>query len=130
MKDQTESTTENIDGPPTDINPYEVLDVPTSASADAIKSAYRKLALKWHPDKHADKENAHTKFQEIAYAYSILSDEKRRRRYDNTGSLEEVEDGEFDWEAYFKEMMDGIVSEETIKEFKEKYQGILFLDRV
>ena len=53
----------------------------------------------------------------------MLSDEKRRRRYDNTGSLEEAEDGEFDWKSWFQEMWDGIVNGDTIREFKEKYQG-------
>jgi len=115
--------TEDLSAPPTEINPYTVLSVPTTATPNEIRTAYRKLALQWHPDKHANKDEAHTKFQEIAFAYAILSDEARRRRYDMTGSLEEAEDGEFDWKEWFSEMWDGIVSGDTIREFKEKYQG-------
>lgn len=115
--------TEDLSPPPTEINPYTVLAVPTTASSNEIRTAYRKLALQWHPDKHANKDEAHTKFQEIAFAYAILSDEARRRRYDTTGSLEEAEDGEFDWKEWFSEMWDGIISGDTIREFKEKYQG-------
>jgi DnaJ homolog subfamily C member 9 len=115
--------TEDLLPPPTEINPYTVLSVPTTASSSDIRTAYRKLALQWHPDKHQNKEEAHVKFQEIAFSYAILSDEGRRRRYDTTGSLEEAEDGEFDWKEWFSEMWDGVVNGDTIREFKEKYQG-------
>jgi len=114
---------EDLSPPPTEINPYTVLSVPSTATPNEIRTAYRKLALQWHPDKHANKDEAHTKFQEIAFAYAILSDEGRRRRYHTTGSLEEAEDGDFDWKEWFSEMWDGIVSGDTIREFKEKYQG-------
>src|SRR5947207_4865679 len=96
--------TEDLSPPPTEINPYTVLSVATTASPSDIRTAYRKLALQWHPDKHQNKEEAHTKFQEIAFEYAILSDESRRQRYETTGSLEEVEDGEFDWKEWFSEM--------------------------
>ena len=123
-KSKTSDPTEDLSSPPTEINPYEILFIPKTASASNIRSAYRKLALQWHPDKHQNKEEAHTKFQEIAFAYAILSDEGRRRRYDTTGSLEEAEDGEFDWKEWFSELWNGVVSGDTIREFKEKYQGI------
>ena len=58
-----------------------------------------------------------------------MGDEKRRRRYDATGSLEEAEDGEFDWKEWFQEMWDGVVSGDTIREFTEKYQGIILIPR-
>jgi len=65
---------------------YEVLDVPKDADAKAIKSAYRKMALKWHPDKHPDnKQEAEEKFREVAEAYEVLSDPERRKRYDLGG---------------------------------------------
>ena len=71
----------SIDDAPTTINPYTVLGVPEDATPAQIKTAYRKAALKHHPDKattDSEKSAAHTKFQEIAFANAILSDERRR----------------------------------------------------
>lgn len=125
---KSKNITEDISSPPTEINPYTVLNVSRTATAAEIRTAYRKLALQWHPDKHQDNsEEAHTKFQEIAFAYAILSDETRRKRFDTTGSLENAEEGDFDWKEWFAEMWDGVVSGDTIREFKEKYQGIIYL---
>lgn len=81
-------TSESMDDPPTEIDPYKTLGLLEAASADEIKTAYRKAALRWHPDKASDKEAAHIKFQEIAFAYAVLSDERRRKRYDSTGRTE------------------------------------------
>ena len=69
---------------------YEVLGVDKKASADEIKSAYRKLALKWHPDRwvngtDAEKKAAEDHFKEAAEAYSILSDPDKRAKYDQFG---------------------------------------------
>ncbi|XP_028401169.1 dnaJ homolog subfamily B member 6-like [Dendronephthya gigantea] len=65
---------------------YEILGVEKSASEQDIKKAYRKLALKWHPDKNPDnKENASKMFQEISEAYEVLSDEEKRAVYDKYG---------------------------------------------
>ncbi len=69
---------------------YEVLGVAKTASADEIKSAYRKLALKWHPDRwvngyDAEKKTAEENFKEAAEAYSILSDPDKRAKYDQFG---------------------------------------------
>ena len=65
---------------------YEVLGVPKDASNDVIRKAYKKLAIKWHPDKHVDdKKEAEEKFKEISEAYSVLSDPKKKREYDNGG---------------------------------------------
>ncbi|XP_072179568.1 dnaJ homolog subfamily B member 6-B-like isoform X1 [Diadema setosum] len=65
---------------------YRVLNVAKTASPDDIKKAYRRLALKWHPDKNPNnKFEAEKKFKEIAEAYEILSDEKKREVYDRYG---------------------------------------------
>ena len=64
---------------------YEVLGVERSASGDAIKSAYRKLALKYHPDRNPDDSEAEEKFKEASEAYSVLSDAQKRQRYDQFG---------------------------------------------
>lgn len=61
---------------------YQVLGVSESASAEDIKKAYRKLARKHHPDKNPDVAGAEEKFKEIQEAYSVLSDETRRKEYD------------------------------------------------
>ena len=65
---------------------YDVLGLEKTCSIDEIKKAYRKLALKWHPDKNKENEEEATKkFREIAEAYDVLSDEKKRADYDKFG---------------------------------------------
>jgi molecular chaperone DnaJ len=64
---------------------YEVLGVEKTADADTIKKAYRKLALKYHPDKNPGDKEAEEKFKEAAEAYEVLSDPQKRARYDQFG---------------------------------------------
>ena len=64
---------------------YEVLGVDKSASADEIKKAYRKLAIKYHPDKNPGDKEAEEKFKEAAEAYSVLSDADKKAKYDQFG---------------------------------------------
>ena len=65
---------------------YEVLGVSKNATNDALKRAYRKLAIKYHPDKNAGDKKAEQKFKEAATAYEVLSDPKKREMYDLRGS--------------------------------------------
>uniref|UniRef100_A0A3Q3XHF2 J domain-containing protein n=1 Tax=Mola mola TaxID=94237 RepID=A0A3Q3XHF2_MOLML len=65
---------------------YQVLGVRRDASADDIKKAYRRLALRWHPDKNPEnKEEAEKKFKELSEAYEVLSDANKRSIYDRYG---------------------------------------------
>ena len=64
---------------------YEILGVSKSATLDEIKAAYRKLALKYHPDRNPDNKEAEEKFKEAAEAYEMLSDTQKRQQYDQFG---------------------------------------------
>ena len=64
---------------------YEVLGVQKGASTEEIKKAYRKQALKYHPDRNPDNKEAEEKFKEASEAYEILSDDDKRARYDQFG---------------------------------------------
>jgi curved DNA-binding protein len=65
---------------------YQLLGVAKTASADEIKKAYRKLAIKYHPDKNPGDKQAEEKFKEISEAYAVLSDPEKRQQYDTFGS--------------------------------------------
>ncbi|KAF9792436.1 hypothetical protein BJ322DRAFT_998052 [Thelephora terrestris] len=115
-----------------DVDLYAVLSLGRDAKAEDIKKAYRRLALIHHPDKHASaatdvKINASRKFQQIGFAYSVLSDEKRRSRYDRTGRTDDVaaDFGPGDsgtWETYFEELFDR-ATKGKLDELKEEYQN-------
>lgn len=64
---------------------YQVLGVSKTATADEIKAAYRKLALKYHPDRNPGNKQAEESFKEAAEAYEVLSDPKKRQQYDQFG---------------------------------------------
>jgi molecular chaperone DnaJ len=65
---------------------YEILGVKKDATDAEIKSAYRKMAMKWHPDKNKGEKDVEKKFQEINNAYEVLSDKQKRQQYDTFGS--------------------------------------------
>lgn len=65
---------------------YQMLGVSKTASADEIKKAYRKLAMKYHPDRNKGDKAAESKFKDISEAYAVLSDKEKKTQYDNFGS--------------------------------------------
>jgi molecular chaperone DnaJ len=71
-------------------DPYEVLGVSRNSSADEIKSAYRRLARKYHPDVNPDDPSAEDKFKEVTGAYEILSDPDKKARFDQFGTTEDM----------------------------------------
>ena len=76
---------------------YEILGVARDASVEEIKQAYRKLALRYHPDKNPGDKQAEERFKEVTTAYEILSDEKKRAEYDEQGrgGFERTHSGDF-----------------------------------
>ncbi|WP_432799666.1 molecular chaperone DnaJ [Poriferisphaera sp. WC338] len=64
---------------------YEILSIERTASGEEIKRSYRKMAMKYHPDRNQGNEEAEIKFKEAAEAYEVLSDEEKRRLYDQYG---------------------------------------------
>jgi molecular chaperone DnaJ len=65
---------------------YKLLEVVPSATEEEIRSAYRKLALKYHPDRNPGNKDAEEKFRDITEAYTVLSDSSKRRSYDLGGT--------------------------------------------
>lgn len=66
---------------------YNILGLDRNASKDDIKKAYRKLAMKYHPDRNPDNEKAEEKFKDISEAYSVLTDDNKKSNYDRFGSV-------------------------------------------
>ncbi len=72
---------------------YQILDVPRDADAKTIKSAYRKLALRYHPDRNPGDAASEERFKQINEAYAVLSDDERRDRYDRYGDADAAATG-------------------------------------
>uniref|UniRef100_A0A1J3GU41 Chaperone protein dnaJ 6 n=1 Tax=Noccaea caerulescens TaxID=107243 RepID=A0A1J3GU41_NOCCA len=113
------------DGRSTEKNLYKVLGVGATASPQEIKKAYHKLALRLHPDKNKDDEEAKEKFQQLQKVISILGDEEKRAVYDQTGSVDDADlsgDVVDNLRDFFKAMYKK-VTEEDIDEFEANYRG-------
>ena len=85
---------------------YEVLEIQKNASKDDIKNSYRKLALKFHPDRNKSP-GAEEKFKEISEAYAVLSDDEKRKRYDTYGHVgadDAFRGSEANFEEVFRDM--------------------------
>ena len=110
---------------------YDVLGVSKSASKDEIKKAYRKLALKYHPDKNKGDKTAEEKFKEGSEAYHVLSDDKRKNNYDQFGHAAFQSGGgqsgfsNFDFSSSFSDILrmflvtSGLVDQPNLEEEEE-----------
>lgn len=114
-----------------EIDPYEVLEVTKSLTPIEIKKSYKRLCLLLHPDKlqqtqgKDDPRSADPDaFPRIQFAYSVLSDARKRQQYDQTGKLldNDMDDDAFDWKDFFDSLYTEI-SVERIEEDKKIYQG-------
>ena len=82
-------------------NYYKILGLNKGATEDDIKKAYRKMALKFHPDKNKDSD-AEERFKEIAEAYEVLSDNKKKYKYDNTSRRNSTPNNNHSWSFSFR----------------------------
>jgi len=105
---------------------YTIISVKKDASTAEIKKAYHKLALLFHPDRVQgdEKERAKEEFQTLGRIYEILSDDKKRKIYDETGS---IDDDDFvstdrDWEEYWRLLFKKITAEE-IDNYAKSFKG-------
>lgn len=101
---------------------YEVLEVPRSASADEIKKAYRKAAIKYHPDKNPGDKQAEDKFKEAAEAYDVLSNPDKKARYDQFGH-EGMSGGAGDASGGFGGAGGGFTMEDIFSNFGDIFGG-------
>ena len=99
---------------------YAVLGLEKATATDAdIKREYRKLALRWHPDKNQGDTAAQERFKEISKAYSVLSDVKKREYYDKTGDVEDMDVSAEDFVGMFQVMMSEMLGGLSIADMLE-----------
>jgi len=103
---------------------YQILGLPKNASEEQIKKAYRKLAMKYHPDHNPGNEKwANEKFKELNEAFSVLGDPEKRRQYDQFGTVGEVGD-------IFGSPYTRTTFEDLMKDFGGSGLGFDFLDSI
>ena len=109
---------------------YKTLGVEKNATPEELKKAYRKLAMKYHPDTNAGKKSAENKFKEINEAYEVLSDADKRAKYDKLGSSwnQYKQDGgsgqDFNWSEWFNQRKEKRRSGETVGDFFNSGGGV------
>ena len=117
---------------------YGILGVSRDADARALKKAYRTQAKRWHPDVNASKE-AETRFKEVARAWEVLSDPRRRREYDRTGTTARRRDVDAATASFLRDFQDAarwmtdLFFEEILPRYIERYfrgRGVLLLQRL
>lgn len=106
---------------------YKTLGVDKKASADEIKKAYRKLALKYHPDRNKDNPQAEEQFKRINEAYAVLSDKEKRAQYDRFGSAEFHQ--RFTQEDIFRGFDAGTIFKEFGFDLGDLFGGVFTTDR-
>lgn len=108
---------------------YQTLGVNRNASKDDIKKAYRKLALKYHPDRNPGDKSAEDKFKDINEAYQVLSDPAKRQRYDQLGdsySRWQQTGGSadsFDWQEWFSQGQPSGGRRVDVRDFEDLFGG-------
>ncbi|VVB13515.1 unnamed protein product [Arabis nemorensis] len=123
--EEDEVEMDNNDGSSCERSLYEVIGVERTATPQEIRKAYHKLALRLHPDKNQDDEEAKEKFQQLQKVMSILGDEEKRAVYDQTGSVDDADlagDAFENLRDFFKAMYKK-VTEADIEEFEANYRG-------
>jgi len=117
--------------PETDIlsckNPYIILGIEVNASQEEIKRVYRKLALKWHPDRNKNKKESAEIFIKVQWAYEVLKDPEKKRQYDKFGTIdgegEHLEDILQKFNQEFEEDLSGLRSQNFKKSVKSALKG-------
>ncbi|CAD8100281.1 unnamed protein product [Paramecium primaurelia] len=99
---------------------YKLLNVEPKATQNEIKKSYRQLALQLHPDKNQEDQDAKEKFQKISEAYQILSNEEKRKMYDETGMIEGMDEFKNAYEFYRN--LYPKISKEDIDKYEIKYR--------
>jgi len=112
---------------------YKTLGVSKTATQDEIKKAYRKLAVKYHPDKNKGNKEAENKFKEVNEANEVLSDPEKRKKYDELGEnwkyyQQSGDTGGFDWSQYTNQGNQGYSNYRYEGDFDDTFSGSEFSD--